>query len=375
MAWPLPTPKELADIQADALEEALRLDPATGAARRIDARSPRSVLAALARAFALALYSTHLHIRWWGKQYFPDTAEGAYLERHASIWGIARRGAVAAQGSVAFAGVAGTVIPAGTLLTAPESGAVWQTQQTVTISSGGAASVAVTAAVAGETGNMAASVLVDLVSPVLGLTKQEATVATGGIAGGADIESDAGLRARLLEKIREPAHGGAALDYPRWVAEIAAPYDVVVVPAWVGAGSVGVIIALPNIIGEARVPTSAELAAVEDHLAVQAPVTAEVIVLGATLQPVDIAVQISPFNASSKAAVEAAIAAFFTERDADGVLINARIGQRVRLSRLSEAISGAAGETWHRITAPAADVVITATQFPVAGTINVTEAA
>src|SRR4029450_13555757 len=44
---------------------------------------------------------------WLSRQLFPDTAETAFLERWASIWGLTRRPATAALGGLAVRGTAG----------------------------------------------------------------------------------------------------------------------------------------------------------------------------------------------------------------------------------------------------------------------------
>lgn len=53
---------------------------------------------------------------------FPDTADGAYLERWGSYVGVNRNPASISSGYVDFTGVNGTIIPAATLLTAADGG-------------------------------------------------------------------------------------------------------------------------------------------------------------------------------------------------------------------------------------------------------------
>lgn len=364
MSFTVPTPAALADAQAADLEEALALAP-DGSTRIVDARSPRSVLGAIARTNALGLYSVHAHLGWIARQMLPDTAEAEFLERHASIWGVARRAAIAAVGNVTFTGTAGLVVPSAIALT---SGAVtYATLAGGTIPAGGTFTVSAVASVPGAAGNVPAGTKLVLVSPFLGLTAQAAVVAAGGMSGGADIEGDDSLRGRLLAEIREPTHGGATFDYIYWAQQSLAPARISVQPAWVGAGSVGVIFAMANADGSLRAPTAAEVATLDAALQAQAPVTAEVVTLGATLTPVNVTVVVSPNSAAAIAAVTAAIQAFFKSDDA-------AIGGTIRRSRLSEVISAASGETWHTLTAPAADVAMTATQLPVLGTLSVTGA-
>ena len=66
----------------------------------------------------------------------------------------------------------------------------------------------VEAVVAGAAGNLPVGVILNLVSPISGLGSQ-ANVSTA-FTGGADIESIASVRARLLARIQDPPRGGTA---------------------------------------------------------------------------------------------------------------------------------------------------------------------
>lgn len=349
MSFPVPTPQAIADEISTEIEQRLSLSP-DGTPRAIDARSGRSVLAAIARALAGGLFETHLHLRRIADDMMPDTADEAALARHAAIWGVARRAAVRAVGQVIFTGGVGGAVPSGTELAL--SGRKWITTAAGVIGAGGTATIPVQATVAGAAGNVAAGTRLDTVSPLLVLTSQQVVVAAGGIAGGADIETVDSWRARILQRIREPAHGGAASDYAQWAAEAMAIARVAVRPAWVGAGSVGILFLMPDAaaLSGLRVPTAAEIATMDAYLQALAPVTAEVVTVGATLQPVNITIQVNPDSAAAITAVDAAVRAWLRSAEFD-------IGTPLRLSRLGEAISAATGEAWHRIVAPAADVV------------------
>lgn len=367
MSYAIPTPDALADIQASELETRLRTAP-DGTARVIDARSPRSVLAALARSNAMALFSSHLHLGWIADQVMPDTATD-WLDRHGAIWGVPRRAATKAVGAVTFTGPAGTLILQGTALTL--SGQQWQTNADVTIPVGGSVNANVTALTAGSAGNVAAGTALALVSPITALPQQQAIVVT--LSGGADIEDLEVWRERILAEIREPAHGGAFFDYERWVNEAFAPARVTCLRTWVGAGSVGVAFVMPDGLGGIRVPTAPEIAAVDAYVKSKAPVTAEVITLGGTLRTVDITVSVNPGTQAVINAVTAAIRGFFDRVNPDKTY-EFDIGSTLRISRLREAISEGSGENWHQLMLPAADVVAGPLELLRAGTITVTGA-
>jgi len=360
MPFPLPTPAELTRRLETEMEQALlavRPDASPAAVAR-SVRSPRGVVAALIRVTAMALYENHLHLRYWGAQYLPDTAERAQLERHASIWGIVRRPATRAIGLAAVEGDEGTIVPEGAILIG--ANATYEVTTAAELGAEGAV-LDIRAVLAGPDGNADAGTPLSFETPIAGLAAPIAVVDEDGLVGGSDIEGDASLLARLLQTIREPAHGGAFFDYPAWVQNHFAAVEVKTLPNWVGLGTVGVAVAMGTAL-DPREPTEPEIEAIAAYLETVRPVTAEVIVLGAELVSQDFTIAIDPFNVGVKNAVTAAITAFFAAE--------ARIGQRIPRSRLSEAISAAAGEYRHEVLDPAGDIVPEASELIVPGSIT-----
>ena len=329
MAWPLPDPATLAERAFADLEAAF-------GAEAIDPRAPESVLGAIARITAMALFEEHLHLRAQADELMPDTAV-EQLERHADIWGVTRLPAVAAGGLVTFQGASGTAIPAGTELRTA-TGISVLTDALATVGGCGTVDVAVTAAEAGAAGSLAAATVLSLVSPISGLLVQGATVTAAGLAdpAGADIEADAALRTRLLARIRNPPQGGSTSDYIAWARLTQGVERVAVVPGWVGAGSVGVVVAMTG----AAVPDSGTLIAIAATIDPLRPVTAEVHVLPVVRVPINVTVYLTPDTAATRAAVQAAADLFFAA---------VAIGEDVYFSRYSEAISSAGGEYAHSV--------------------------
>jgi uncharacterized phage protein gp47/JayE len=352
MTWPLPTPAEISERIAGGLETALETPD-----RRFDARSENTVLGVLARVFAMSQFDLWLYQRRLAEDLMPDTALAEALERHADVWGVTRLPASAAVGGVTLTGTDGTVIPSGTEFRAA-AGQVFAATAAGTVASG-TVTVPVQAAEPGAAGNQTAGAVLQLVSPIAGVLPQSGVVAAGDIIGGADIETDEALRARLLARIRQPPAGGAAHDYEAW-ARAALP-DVVHVAVygnWAGLGTVGVVVGMRG----PRAPTSPEIAAIGAYIAPLRPVTADVAVIAAVPFPVDITLALSPDTVQTRAAVEAALATFFAN--------DARIGRDLPVSRISEAISSAAGEYSHVLSVPAADLAMDDTELPILGDVT-----
>lgn len=320
---------------------------------------PTSNIAILSRVLAGGVHGLYGYLAWIAQQVLPDTAEAEFLARHAGIWGIARLAATFAQGNVTLAGTNGSVAPAGTLLRRAD-GAEYALDSDATIVLG-TATVAVTATAAGDAGDTAAGVGLTLVSAVSGITAA-ATVASGGLTGGADAEDDDALRTRLLARIQQPPQGGAEHDYLAWT--FAAHPEVTrawVYPEELGPGAVTVR-AMTDGATSNGIPSATVIEAIEDYIDPLRPVTAAVSVLAPTAVEFDLEISAAPATAAVQASIEAAIA--------DLLLREAEPGGTLLISHLREAISTAAGETDHTLIDPVADVVSGGGEILIPGTIT-----
>lgn len=356
MPFDVPTRREIFDQGASDIEVSL-----PGA----NPRRPRSVLGVFLTVVSGACHGMWRFLWWITRQFFIDTAEGQFLERWASIWGVARRRATKATGMVDLIGSDGSVIPVGTLLQL--SGAGDYEVATSAMIAGGTATAQITAVEGGASGNAAAGARLSLVSPILGVSS-EASVADGGLSGGADEEDDESLRRRLLQRIRNPPHGGADFDYERWAEEVAFVRRAFSFPLHAGLGTVGVSFTVNNKpANDPPLPTAEELAQVASYIEahdepvtgrrVGRPVTAAVSVFAPQTHPVDFNITLVPDTAEVRAAVEAELR--------DYILRNQKPGAVLRISNLRAAISASAGEQHHTLNAPAADIQLAATTIPV----------
>ena len=171
---------------------------------------PRTALAGISRAQAGGIHGLHGHAAHNFKQLFPDTSDIAQLERQAGFYGIARRQAFRALGEVVVTGDDATVIPAGTRFGAPSGVEIATTEAGVIAA--GSVTLTVQAIEAGAGGNLAQDTGVSFTSPVAGALNT-AQIAVPGMALGTDIESRESLSDRVLERMRDVPHGGAAFDY------------------------------------------------------------------------------------------------------------------------------------------------------------------
>lgn len=323
----------------------------------VDARLRRQVLSVLGRAQAGAVHGLYGYLAWLAEQILPDLADEEMLARHAAIWDIPRKQPSQAGGYVVFTGITGTVIAAGTLLTRSD-GVDFVTDADATLVAG-TITAAVTSVEAGDDGNTASASVLTLVSPIAGCDNN-ATVDSGGLTGGTDIEDVEAWRGRIIARIQNPPHGGRASDYEMWALEVAGVTRVWVAPLYLGIGTVGVFIVCDAL--DPIIPDAAMIADVQEYIDTLRPVTAQVTVMAPTAVEIDFTIAVTPATETVKTAMAAELA--------DLILRAGEPGGTLYLSQINEAISVAAGETDHVLTVPAANVVMSAGELAMMGTIT-----
>jgi uncharacterized phage protein gp47/JayE len=323
----------------------------------VDPALRRSLVGVLSAVRSGAVHGLYGYLDWQSLQLMPDTAELEHLERWADIWGIPRKAATMATGQARFAGVNGSAIPVGTLLLRAD-GVEYATAGEGLVAAG-VATVPVQAVSAGAGGNANAGILLNLASPLSGVQTQ--ATAESELTGGADIETDASLRDRLLSRIRTPLLGGAAADYETWALTVPG-----VTRAWasgqaLGAGTVTVRFVMDATYADG-IPLAGDVATVQAALDTLRPVTARVYAVAPIPKPLGLSIRLTPDLASVRAAAEAEIA--------DMLRSEAVPGGTILVSHIREAISIAVGEEDHVLLAPAGDVICAAGEIAVVGDIE-----
>lgn len=303
----------------------------------------RGNLRVLSRAQAGAVHGLYGLAERLSLQILADSAELEILERHAGIWGITRKSATKASGQATFTGTNGAEIPAGAELKRADN-AKFITTSSATIA-GGSADVGVEAELAGADGNTEASSGLTLLSYASGVNPR-GLVTSDGLSGGADQESDSGLRSRVITRIQEPPHGGAQSDYVTWALEVSGVTRAWTYPNRLGVGTVGVTFLMDG--KEDLLPTVDEVQAVQDYIDERRPVTAAVSVFAVTAAPVAFEIQLkSATGETIQAAIQASLEdLFLRESEPEGTLL---------ISHIREAISQAAGEIDHVLVSPTSD--------------------
>lgn len=310
-----------------------------------------------ANATGAAVEGLYQHQQWIARQILPDSADLAFLIRHASLKNLTQKAATQASGSIEFSGLAGSPVPIGTEAKT-SSGIAFVTTAAGTIDVGGTVTIVAQASATGKAGNQDAETALTLTAAPANV-QSVASIVT--MTGGTDIEEPASLLSRLLFVLRNPPCGGALHDYYTWAMNVPGVARVYPYSQRRTAGSVDVVI-----LTEGGMPDGPLVAAVQAYLDTQRPATADVLALAPTGVPVNITGTLTLAAGYSLAEVGAAInaklAAYFATM---------KPGDTVYLHRIRSIVSETPGVVDYVLAAPVANVatLVDAThiQMPVLG--------
>lgn len=177
---------------------------------------------------AAAIEGLYQHQQWLFKQIFPDSADDDNLIRHADEHGVPRKGANASIGAATLSGSIGAPIAAGTE-GKTITGIAFVTTASAVIDGGGTAVIAITASVAGASGNLPVNTALILTSAPTGINT--AAIISTATTGGYEQETLSSLLDRLLFELQNPPQGGNKDDYKRWAREVAGVGYAYIYPA------------------------------------------------------------------------------------------------------------------------------------------------
>lgn len=243
------------------------------------------------RASSLASCATgqYAHQAWILKQFFPDTADTEYLERHCNLRGIRRKNATLAAGTACVTGNTGATIPADAQIRC--GNLFYRVRTAVVIGIKGTATIEIIATEPGTAANQHEAVAGQFMSAPPGVATD---VQIEQAAGGTDTETDSALLARLLELLRRPPAGGNKYDYKAWALSVDGVSSAYVYPLHRGLGTVDIVITSGN-----NVPSDEIVSKVQDYIDSVRPVTAKnSFVIKPDVTKVDVKVKVRLFGAT-----------------------------------------------------------------------------
>ena len=302
MAMPtIPTAAEIkARIVADIETEIGQTSPALP-------KSWNKVIAGAVAGVIVLLYHAAL---WVYRQIFPKTADYAAL---ILLGKLVQVYPVNANQAVITANVYGTIgesVTSGTTLFKSSSGVVYLVTTGGVIGAGGYVECTLTAQTYGDIGNIEDGAELRIVTPDTALTGT--AIVTGTTTDGADAETEASFRSRVIARYKKRFTGGSPADYELWGLE--APHFIWVSPyAGNEPGTVWVYGEVDNQVD--GIPDTAQLATLKEYLTVdpetgletRRPIGAEITTLPISRKPFDFDISISGASTATKNDIEAAL--------------------------------------------------------------------
>jgi len=276
----------------------------------------------------------------------PATAASDGLERGGAEIGVTRRAAQVASGTGTATVLAGTVIPAGARFTRADGAEVVNLDPVTALTT--SATLRLRAREAGAAGNALGGVSLTPVTPISGLSAL--TIDDAGMAGGADVENDASLRARILNRKRNPPQAGSPADYVDWAMSQVGVTRAFVQRATPSAGHVTVYFMMDNSYATG-VPAAGDVNTMTVVLRRKAPADAAVTVAAPILDPVNVTITgLSPDSPQIRAAIAQELRQMFYRRAEPGGEAGASF--TFPIAWLTEAIAAAAPSLVYTLTAP-----------------------
>lgn len=213
---------------------------------RITDMNPGSIIRTLLEITAVKFDESHYMAKQIIDLFFVVTTSGDLLKRR-----VAERGIVAFEGSKSSGNIVaarstlapfGQLIPQGTVFETEDRLIQVESTAVATLGQGElSVTVPIRAVNVGAAGNLQTGISLKQVGVAISLI-ETATVATPGLAGGADAEDDESIRNRYLIVIRSPGTSGNKADYIKWAMEVSGVGAVYPQSLWNGPGTVKVFL-------------------------------------------------------------------------------------------------------------------------------------
>lgn len=287
---------------------------------------------------------------------FGDTSSGSYLERRVSEAGLMRKPATAARSRGLFRNAAGQPfeVPAGSRFSC-------EGLNFFAVRRLGPGEFELSCETAGAAGNRALGKLLPI-DYMNGLAKAELTEL---LLAGEDEEEDEALRARYLQKVRQPSTSGNGSHYIQWATSVAGVGAAKVTELWNGPGTVKV-----SIVNSERHPApSALVNQVAAYIETVRPVCASVNVVSAIGMPIHVKAAVVLAPGASLQKVQESFEARLSEHLGETVFASAYVSY-AKLGTLLLGTEGVLDYTSLTVNDKTANVPLADNEVPIQGTVR-----
>lgn len=341
-----------------------------------DAALARNNLFPVAKVLAGHLHELHGAFDVAVRQRFVLTCDDDFLDRHGAEMKppVPRKAATPATGILTIVSTGAASVAGGAVFTRSD-GARFLVQSGLVLASAGTGTLNVVAEAAGAAGNTGPGAVMSPTSGVTGTLT--ASVASGGLGAGADIEGNEAYRARLLFAKAFPEHAGAPADWLRYTLAVPGVTRAYIDPLAAGRGTV-VVYPFFDLTRTNGIPLESDRLAVETALASARPGAGLPVVRIAEALPVNVMISgLFPSTPEVRTIVETEIRATFARQsrpsgisEAHGSMPFLATPQIFSRSWIWQAAANASGEERHAVLAPDNEIILAEGQVAVPGTVS-----
>lgn len=281
----------------------------------------KTVLKVLAHVLGAALYMMTLIAKRIWKNRFVSTCDVSALEGFGTEFGIPHKVPLKSSGTAIVAledGVLSVTIPQGTVLVNEDTGIEYEVPNEVYVDTEHVG-IPVVAIDVGADSDLGEGVVLSFRdTPVVGVASIETELISGGVADPVEVDGDVQVwgelaedyRARLLNRVQNPVHGGAVNDYYEWATRFAFVTDAFVFANKPETNSVSIAVANYN--SDNVILTESQIDEVREYVKsdVRRPVTAHVRVSNVTPVDVEVTAVITPYTQVVRNGVTNAVTAY-----------------------------------------------------------------
>lgn len=334
----------------DMTYENLMADMLSRVTSDVDKREGSVIYDALAPC-AYYLAQTYFNLNNFLDLVSGDTAVGEYLDRVVADYGLTRKVATYAVRKITTTGPVDVGTRWGLNGTTYEVTALLSTNV-----------YSATCEQAGDIGNLYSGTL-ENIDNVSGVT---ATL-TDIITSGDDEETDDNLRSRFYAQVKAPSTSGNADHYKKWALEVANVGDAKVFPLWDGAGTVKVLVVDSSMTIDATLP-----ATVAAYIETVRPIGAMVTVASPTSKTIGVTANVNLDGSKTLAEVETAFKASLVTYLKDMIFDTYSVSY-AKIGSLLLTTAGVEDYNTLLVNSGTANITISDTEMPLAGTVVLTE--
>lgn len=318
----------------------------------------QSLIVVLSYVIAGISYSLHSSIEFVYLNLLPSGPDSAFLEIWASIFKIPRKQPTRSTMGFSLEGIDGTVIHKGSKFSAGSN--VYEVIEEKTISSGTAIVQGISQNF-GTSQNLKEGDKVSIINPIEGLKPRGSVVLSSSVLA-TDRESNESLYKRFIFRVQNPPRGGSNADYQWWAKENSG-----VTRVWVEERENAYSVITPVIRfvldGEANIfPSPAKVLEVKNYILDRKPVTAKIEVLSPVEKSINLVISIAPNSASVQGAILDELKDLFFRECSPG--------STLKISKIREAVSIAAGELDSIISSHQADITSSSDELLTLGSVS-----